>query len=216
MPLTRTLTLSLAAASANNIATTQTLVAAGNLTLNGSTVTSGVATLDKARRVLITSTNDDHLVNWTVTGTGDNGAVFSETLAGSNGSTSQTVHDFKTITRISADAALAGNVTVGTSSVGSTQPWVVDAWANPAEFGYVISVSGTVTYTIQSAVDDLSPQWDINNNSPTWVTAIDGSAGTALSGSLADKPCTMLRLTVNSGTGTVTAKFLQPFKAGKV
>ena len=214
MGTTRTLTKALTAASANNIALAQSLGAAGNLTLNGSTVSGGIATLDTARRVLITSVGNDSGKTWTVTGTGGNGVLFSETLAGANATTVQSVNDFATITRISLNAATAGNVTVGTSAVGSTQPWVVDVWANPATFGYQIVVTGTATYNIEGSLDDLSPQWDVNNNIETWNTLVDGSTGTSTKGTL-NGPATMIRLTVTSGTGTVTAKFVQPFIAGR-
>ncbi len=216
MALTRTLTLSLAAAGATKVSAVQTLVAAGNLLINGTAATGGVATLDVARRILITSTGDDSAVNWTITGTGANGLSFSEVVAGSNAGTSQSLHDFLTVTSVSGSAAAAANVSVGTSSVGSTQPWVVDGWANPAEFGYGVTVTGSATYNIEGAWDDLSPQWDVNSNAPNWQTVVDGSAGVGASGAIANQPVTMLRLTITSGTGTVTAKILQAFKAGKV
>src|SRR6266704_2284283 len=50
----------LAAASANNIALSQTPASAGALTLNGSLVTAGVAILDSPRRILITTADTTH------------------------------------------------------------------------------------------------------------------------------------------------------------
>ena len=216
MALTRTLNLALAAASANNIATSQSLASAGNLTLNGSTVSGGFATLDTARRVLITSAGNDSGISWTVTGTGANGATFSETLTGGNAVGVYTKHDFATVTSITGSGASASTVTAGTNTIGSTQPWVVDEWANPAEFGYGITVSGSATYLIEGSMDDLKPQWDINTNTPNWQTVVDGTSGSGSFGTIANQPLTMLRLTNLSGTGTVTAKFLQAFKAGRI
>src|ERR1700691_2559563 len=68
----------LASASANNIALSQTPGAAGALTLNGSTVTGAVATLDNPRRVLITTADTTH--TFTVTGTTPTGATISEVV----------------------------------------------------------------------------------------------------------------------------------------
>ena len=65
----------LASASANAICLSQTPSGAGNLTLNGALVASGVATMDKSRRVLVTTSPNSesfrfscigvHLHTWT-------------------------------------------------------------------------------------------------------------------------------------------------------
>src|SRR5579864_4719534 len=116
-------TKSLAAASANNIATSQTISGASAVTLNGSTVSGGVATLDTARRVLISSGGNDSSITFTVTGTQWDGQTISQTVTGSNGGTVATNLDFLTVTKIVTSGSTASTITVGTNTVGDT-PWV--------------------------------------------------------------------------------------------
>lgn len=214
----KTLTLSLAAASANNIALSQTKGSAGNLTLNGSTVSGGVATLDVPRRVLITTASDNSAVNFTITGTGINGLAQTEIIAGPTASgTVFTTKDFGTITSIAVSAALTGNITIGTNGVGSTAPMIIDRYINPNLLGAAIIVSGAVTCSLEQSYDDLIPQWDINGNTTTWFGSTGFTAVTEnQDGNIQGGPFTMLRLTVTAGTGTATAKILTPFRAGAI
>lgn len=69
------LTKTLAAASVNAIAQSQSLGAAGNVTLNGATASGGLATLDTQRRVLITSAGNDSGISFTVFGATDSGTA---------------------------------------------------------------------------------------------------------------------------------------------
>ena len=71
----------LANASANNIATSQTPTSGTALTLNGSLVVSGVAVLDKPRRVLLTYGNEASNRTLVVVGTNVSGNSITETLA---------------------------------------------------------------------------------------------------------------------------------------
>src|SRR6185437_3174379 len=115
-----TISKTLAAASANNIALSQSPAGAGNLTLNGAAVAAGVATLDTQRRVLITSAGTDTGITFTVYGGNQSGSAISETVAGGSlGIPVSTTQDFLTVTRVAASGASASTVTVGTSGVGS-------------------------------------------------------------------------------------------------
>lgn len=201
----------LASASANNIATSQTPLAAGNLTLNGALVSGGVATLDKARRVLFTPAGAEatNSTIWTVYGTDWNGAVVSETVAGvNNPSTTYTVYDYKTVTRIAVNKAQAGAVTVGTNGIASSRPINLDVWAN-APTAIQVTVSGTANYTVQQTLDDLN---SVGYTSATWVNHPDTTnlvAATATAqGNYAYLP-QWTRITLNSGTGTVTMTVVQ-------
>lgn len=215
----KTLTLSLAAASANNIATSQSLGAAGNFTLNGSAVSGGVATLDVARRVLVTSTTSSNTgVNFTITGTGINNLAQSETLAGPGAGVSVfTTKDFKTVTQVSTSAATVGSLSIGTNSVASTAPMIIDRYINPNLLGAAIIITPTVTCSLEQSYDDLIPTWDINTIPTTWFgsTGFTGVTENQF-GNITGGPFTMLRLTVTSGTGTATAKILTPFIAGGI
>jgi len=126
MPLnTKTITYQLVASVATGIATAQAGTAATKLTLNGSLVTAGVATLDSggaARRVIITSVSDETAHTFLITGTDRYGRVQSETLAGANAGVAQSVKDYKTVTSILSNSNTTGNVSAGTHGVGSSEP----------------------------------------------------------------------------------------------
>lgn len=158
----------LAAASANNIAQSQTPGAAGDLTLNGALVTNGVAVLDTARRVLVTPAGNETGKLITLYGTDWNGNAVSETLAGTNAVAIQSVRDYKTITRVAVDAAFAGAVTVGTNGVASSRPIMLDPWA-AAQVALQVDISGTVNATVRQTLDDLLESY----TGATWVNHPD-------------------------------------------
>ena len=203
----------LAAASANNIATAQSLAGAGNLTLNGTTVTGGVATLDTQRRVLLTSVGNDSGINWTVYGGNDAGIAISETLAGGNAAAVATKQDFLTITRIAASGATAGNVTVGTNTEGST-PWIVpNMHITPFEMAFqYILVSGAANWTIEGTEETplFQPPLGYQGGyvlippvpTPFGLSGLMGLSATG-AGNFSEEPLMGWRLTINSGTGTV-------------
>lgn len=184
----------LVVASANNICTSQTPGAAGALTLNGTTVTSGVATLDKARRVLITAAANETGHSFVLTGTDRYGIVISETLAGPNTTTVQSVLDYLTITKLTISAAATGALTVGTSGVASSAYIWLNRNALPV-VTFQTNVTGTINYTVESTLDDLQ------NTSPalaTWIPHPNiASKVAATQDNYAAKP-EYTRLTVNS------------------
>lgn len=202
----------LTAASANNIATSQTTAGAANLTLNGSLVSGGVATLDKPRRVLITNAGNDSSITFTVTGTTFGGQSASETVQGTSGSTVATTIDFATVTRISTSGATsASGVVVGTNGVAGSR-WVrMDNWAF-AQSVIQVDVSGTVNYTVQTTMDDPNSNTSpVSLASVTWLSALDTNIvakTAAASGVMAYTP-TFVRILLNSGTGTATCTISQ-------
>ncbi len=144
----------LAAASANGICLSQTPLGAGNLTLNGAAVSGGVATLSPARRVLLTTTADETGKTFTFYGTDRESNSISEAFAGPNNGTAYTQQDFLTITRVSASAATAGAVTVGTNGVASSA-WQILNYHGLSEISLQVDVSGTVNYTVQNTDTNL-------------------------------------------------------------
>lgn len=219
-----TLTLQLAAAVSNGIALSQTPGAAGNLTLNGSLVTSGVATMDVARRVLISTAGADAARTFTITGTDRYGNVQVEAITGiPTGTTGATQRDFKTVTKIAVDAATAGAITAGTNGVGSSD-WVVDdflcrVWALSGG----IQGAAATTYTLEVTYDDpnktgtslvVSPQqWSMNPASHVpplvWPYAPINNASGNNQFDFPDHPIFAHRLTINSGTGLVVMQSIQ-------
>ena len=191
----------LASPVANNIALSQTPSGAGNLTINGSLASGGVATLDTPRRVLFTPAGAEatNSTVWTVYGTDWNNNSVSETVAGvNNPSTVYTVYDYKTVTRIAVNKAQAGAVTVGTNGVASSRPIFLDTFA-PAPTSIQVTAAGTVNYTVQQSLDDPN---DVGYVNVTWVnhpdSALVAATGTA-QGNYAYLP-RVVRVTLNSET----------------
>ena len=109
---------------------------------------------------------------------------------------------------LSKTLTITGNSTTTVNS----PVWVVDQWANPQAIGVGVTITGAVTYSLQGAYDDFSPQWDLVHNTATWDNITNFTALTAAAnGSVTGGPFTMLRLSMAAGTGTVTAKFLQAY-----
>ena len=141
------------APSATAIRTATTIAAAGAVTLNGSTVSGGVATLDSQRRVAITSVADDSSLYLIVTGTTDSNDVITETVRCGNATTVYTTLDFKTVTSIVASGPSVGTISIGTNSVAGSSWMRMDEWALP-NVGVQTTVSGTINYTVQQTYDD--------------------------------------------------------------
>lgn len=215
---TKTITYQLAAAVTTGIAASQSGTANTPLTLNGSLVTAGIATLDSggaARRVIVTSAGSDTGITFKIVGTDRYGRPQTEILQGT-ASTAQSVKDFLTVTSITPSGNTASTVSAGTNGVGSSAPMIVDWNPNGNLIGCSVLVTGTVNYTIQEAMDDFSPAWDLVANQPNWFNdaAIASKAANA-NGTLAG-PFTMIRVLINSGTGSAQAKFITPFIGGAI
>jgi hypothetical protein len=200
----------LAAASANNIALSQSPTA-GPFTLNGATVSGGVAVLDKPRRVLLTFAASEVGHNFVVTGTDWAGNVISETIAGTGIGTVASVLDYKTVTSITISANSTGAITVGTNGVAGSA-WVrMDGWAAQS-IAVQLAASGTVNYTLQQTLDDPdSPTNPVAKASMTWINSGD-SAAVAATGNIQSSYSyipVFVRVLLNSGTGSVTATVQQ-------
>jgi hypothetical protein len=161
-PIVTSVTIDAAVATA--VALSQTLGAAGNLTLNGSLVSGGVATLDAPRRIVVAGTGDNSGITFTITGAGrpqnNGGAAISETITGADDGSASTTQDFATVTKVSSSGAITGNVTVGTSGTASG-PWV--PWSGfqtdfqATAFGHVLS--GSPTWQVDYTRDDVFGTW---------------------------------------------------------
>ena len=107
---------------ADGIALAQNPAGAGNLTLNGALVVSGVAYLGQMTRIYLTCAGDETDRTFTVTGTGMNAqGIFAvvDTFVGGNASVRASNKLFYTITSIATSGAGSGNISVGTSGIGT-------------------------------------------------------------------------------------------------
>ena len=195
----------LASAVVNNIAASQSPGAAGTLTLSGTLVTGGVATLDTPRRILITTAST---ISFTITGTDWSGSPISETVTNAGASVAS-VLSYATVTKIT-NAAAGTAITVGTNTVADS-PWVFfDAYAfGPAAIQ--CTVSGTANYTLWMTGDDPnSPTNPVNPNAMAWSTALSPMVATAATAqAVVGAPFSWAKVTLNSGTGSVTSTFIQ-------
>ncbi len=203
----------------NNICLSQTPGAAGNLTLNGTTVTGGVAILDAtitsgantSQRVLFTPAGAEATNGtiWTVTGTDWNSNIATEVINGvNNPSTAQSLYDYSTVTQIAVNKAQSGAVTVGTNGVGSSRPIYLDQFA-PGPCAIQVDVVGTVNATVQQTLDDLNDS--AGYTGAVWISHPDlnlvGLTGN-VQGNYAYAP-RWVRILLNSGSGSATLRIIQ-------
>lgn len=209
----------LAAASANNIAQSQAASAGTALTLNGTAVTGGVATIDTlatsnntaiGRRVLITSTSGAETAVITITGTNASGAVISETITFSGSSTTiQSNLDYVTVTKIVPSGTIVGSLSAGTNGVGSS-PWYTVSWMtdSPLNLGMAVElVSGSVNFTVQYTYDDPNNLMAGVLFPLPYSSTINAASATV--DGVITSPITAVRVLINSGTGVIRTRFVQ-------
>ena len=177
----------------------------------------------------MTTAGADVARTFTIYGTDRNGNTQSEAITGiATGTSGYTKRDFLTVTRVAVDAATAGAIRVGTNGVGSSEWIVLDFLARVWFVGGGISgpASGT-TYTPECTYDDPNKTGTTLVASPyqfsmepasyvpphVWPVPPTGTAISAASGdtsfNFANHPVFAVRLTINSGTGTVTMQVIQ-------
>ena len=126
---------------ADGIADGDNLSSAGNLTLDGSLVKNGVASMAGGYgKISIKSTGDDTGITFTVKGTDYYGNTTPEVLQGKNATVTQGTRWWKTVSEISVSGATDGVVIAGekgsTWSVGATKNLHGELWAGLFEKGY--------------------------------------------------------------------------------
>lgn len=201
----------LAAASANSICLSQTPLAAGALTLNGSLVSGGVALIAKPARITITGAADESGKTFTVVGRDQSGNSITEVITGPNTTTVTSSLTYSAVTSITVSAATAGAVTAGNSQSGASQWIALDPWAFP-QIGIQCSVSGTVNYTVQQTLDNPNdPVSPVAAANVQWVNHPDTNLVTATTtqqGNYGYAPL-FVRVNINSGSGYVRMTVVQ-------
>lgn len=184
---------------------------------------SGTATMDAARRVVIVSAADDSDITFTITGTDWNNNTISEVLTGGATATVTSVLSYLTVTSILTSAATSGAVTVGSSAVADSPPVYFDRLAANAQVAIQVEGSGTYNGTVQQTLNDVSIP-AAGSNHPTvsyiwtpatvnWVNHPDAALvgfTTTKQGNYGYAPV-MARVTLNSGTGSIRATFVQAY-----
>ncbi len=159
MAQSRTATIQLAAANAAAVCAAQTPAAAGPLAVNGTNAASGVAVLDVARRVLVTTAANETGKTMTVTGTDRERNPIREVLALPNAGTVFTAQDFLKVTSVVISAAAAGAITVGTSVMASTRWMRLDTMVGVfAATAAVNFAATTASVTVEVTNDQVDKQ----------------------------------------------------------
>lgn len=175
---------------------------------------------DKQRRVLATVGSEAAPRTLAFTGTNASGQTIQETLAipASSSGTYQTLQDFYTVTKIVAGGgAWTAALTIGTDGVASS-PWQqVSQHITPVNISVNCVVTGTVNYTIETTNDAIEAALPTTTNGAPYgplgpIPPIPNPFPNAVVNGLtvnAIAPITLpivaWRLTLNSGTGSVTA-----------
>ena len=199
-------TKSLVAASANNIALSQTPTSGTAITLNGSTVTSGVATLDTQRRVLVTYGSEGSARTILFTGTNVYGVVIRETVAipSGGGGTVATVQDFLTVTSaLPGGGGFTAAITIGTNTVGSTSWISASGFMTPGQVQFQVIPTGTVNYTVEWTNQRVNPIGLMPAEIPTPFPVVALQAQTIVGMGATEQAVWWWRGTVNSGTGSI-------------
>lgn len=197
----------LATADADGICQSQSLGAAGTLTINGALATAGIANLVSQRRVAIVSGGDDSKRTATLYGTREGGGTINEAVSLTNAGTATTVLDFLTVGTVSVDGKIATTVTVGTNGTGST-PWQMPNFhIAPFNVDIQAQVTSTVTWNLETTLNDYwtagRSNYDVTPQ-PVVTTILSGE--TVAAGSVLDTAVTGWRLTITNGTGTLAAQ----------
>jgi hypothetical protein len=184
---------------ADGICKSQTPLAAGALTQDGA-LAAGIPT---GQHVTVTCAGADAGRSFVVIGTNTSGQTISETIAGSDGSTTTGTSNFKTIASVTVDAATADAITVGWVATLET-PWVpLDTGKAPFHYGYHVDIT-TATFTVEGTLDDLQ---DSSITPAFFVVQASGTADIAGSSTV---PANGTRVKVTAWTsGTVTFRTLQ-------
>lgn len=206
-----TLSRTLVAGAVGAIAAAQTTAGAGNLLINGTLASGGVATTDAQRTVGLTSAANLSAINFTITGTDQQGRVISEVLAGPNANTVSSVLNYKTVTSIAVSAAVGTNVTADTVATGASQEIPVDIYNNVFNVTLATEITGVVNYTIQYTFDDVF------GGAPgpfNWASVAGLQTQTTNQNAVQTQPVRAFRTLTNSGQGTVKLLVVQTGLAG--
>lgn len=218
----RIIRLQLPAAADTAVCLSQTPGGAGNLLINGTLASGGVADLTntycKQRQLILTFAGDESGHNFTVYGTvrnyRDHVVNVVEAIAGTTPGVVVAAYQYATITRIAIDAAATGAIKVGTNGVGST-PWIRANLDNLSEFnvGFGIDVdTGSVNFTVEHTWDP-GPDASMTVADATKVPSVFPHSTVAAKTAKIDGnyafPVGAYRLTMNSGTGRAKFGFAQ-------
>lgn len=218
-------------ANTNVVATTNLFSTIISVSISGSStgaVTvghSGVATLDAARHLIITSSGNDTGRTFAVIGTDWTGHTITETITGASGGAAESVLSYLTVTSVRISGAAAGTVIVGTNTIADSPPVYFDRLAGNAQVAIQVDGTADPTWTVQQTLNDPTV---ITNQLPTptyqWSPSsikyvnhpdsalVSSTVITGVQGNYAYAPVmARIRMTAGSTSASVTAQFVQAY-----
>lgn len=191
--------LSVPAEDVDYVAASQTLMEAGDLTLEPE-----AASIPDYAFVAVKSDGDDSGITFTIYGVDRMGRELSYTVAGGNTGWSAdptSLVTFASVTRIAASGATASTVTAGLSGTAVSDPFPMDLWSTPFSVStYVYSLSGAASPFLGGTLAPIMSQSWV----PTDTMWIDLS-----SSAFVTNPFTALRITCTGGPGEVAYSIVQ-------
>lgn len=182
----------------NNIALDQTTAGAGSITLNGSLASGGVVpSLTHAYRLDLESVGNISGVNFVITGTDENDAAVTETIAGPNANTVTTTEYFKTISTITVDGAVGTNTSIGTTDELLTQTYPTEIQV--ADTSLAVNIGGTINFTVQNCYERVTA-----GATPNWINITALASKTADTQTALTAPVAAFRLVLNSYSAGAT------------
>lgn len=200
------ITLTLLTPDADGIATSQTPLGAGNLTLDGAHTSDGAFSAATAHQISFTFAADETGRSFVVTGTDQDNKSVTETVAGAAPGTVETTIYFKTISSISVDAPTAGALTVGTVDEAVTNTLVLGNRGGSPDVGLAVILSGTINATVKHTLNNLAGVTG-NVETLTWFSHGTLAGLTSSTDGSHSYPITAVRLVINSFTAGATAQF---------
>lgn len=202
----------------NGIFEDQTTAGAGSLSLNGNDVSGGVAycygtseNRIQAQKISIEGTGNNSGVVATITGTAF-GATITENLTLANNGTATSTGWFETVTSITVDGAVTGNIEGGwlSSNGAVTRPIMCDRRQVPFDQSVSVYLDGTMTYTVEHTSKNPRDEYTIDfSSSATWLDTDGLTSLTASGDGNHAYPVSATRLNITSytsGTATIIAR----------
>lgn len=195
-------TTSFPVADGNYLAESQTLAAAGFLTLVEKTITP-------PRYVTITSAGNDSARTFTIVGVGPNNETQTENLTGANAGTVTSTKTFAYVASIYVNDATAAAVEAGVTQSGYSQWIPMDLYTPNQVITASATVSGTVNYSLEYTNED---PFDHSFTHQTVAFPASGGAFTNASTDQTHFTTTLmraLRYKINSGNGSIRLTITQ-------
>ena len=184
-----TLKVNLSNTSTTKVAAAQTTAGAANLTL--AAAASAIDASGAARILLITTTENDSGVTYTIKGLDADGNAITETGNLPNNTTAVSSKAYASVSSFAVGGAVAANMSVGTvaTTLSALSKTIPLDWRGFFGSSIITEITGTIVYTVQETFDDI-------------LSATPTSTATFFNGSLSND-------TQNtSGAGTVGANLV--------